>query len=234
MRRRKNRLKLRRWRKPALWVLLGAGVAVLVLSRVEAPPRNAEDICSIFTAKRHWYDSARQSFADWGVPEAVQMAVIYQESGFRARVRPRRRILWILPGPRRSSAYGYAQALDSTWEQFQKDTNRPRAGRHRFEDVTQFIGWYGGEIHRMTGISLDDAYRFYLAYHEGPGGYARGTHQQKAWLMKTARQVEARAARYQRQYAACGDRLGRWAWWRWIAIVLLMAGALWGYRRLRR
>lgn len=220
-------------RKPALMLLAVLALGIVVLSRLEAPPRNPEDLCAIFGEKREWYLSARQAQADWGVPEAVQMAIIYQESSFRARARPRRRILWIFPGPRRSSAYGYAQALDSTWAQFQRDTDQPRAGRHRFADVTQFVGWYAGEIHRLTGIAHDDAYRLYLAYHEGPGGYARGTYTKKAWLMQTARKVEARAARYQRQYDACQDRLQRWSGWRWIAVALLGAGTWWLYRRLR-
>lgn len=229
-----KRLRLGRWRRPGLWALAVLALAILVSSRVEAPPRQPEDICAIFSEKRDWFDSARRSYEAWGVPESVQMAVIYQESGFRARARPRRRILWVLPGPRRSSAYGYAQVLDSTWAQFQKDTDRPRAWRHRFSDVTQFIGWYGSEIHRLTGIARNDAYRFYLAYHEGPGGYARGSYRQKAWLMQTARQVEARAARYQRQYSACRSRLERRGAWRWIVAALLIAAAGWGYRRWRR
>ena len=207
---------------------------MVALSWVERPPSDPEDLCAIFAERRDWYHGAYSASETWGVPASVQMAIIYQESGFRARIRPRHKLLWILPGPRRSSAYGYAQVLDSTWEQFRRDTGQRGAERHRFEDVTQFIGWYAGELHRMTGVARSDAYRLYLAYHEGPGGYARGSHREKAWLLAAARQVEARAATYQRQYDACEDRLQSGWRWRWIAAALLALVAGWGYRRLRR
>lgn len=213
---------------------MALGLGLVLLSRAEAPPRQPEDLCAIFVEKRDWYGSARRSFADWGVPEAVLMSVIYQESGFRARARPRRKYFWILPGPRPSTAYGYAQALDSTWQQYRRATGRGRAARHDFDDVAHFIGWYGGEIQRLAGIAKDDAYRFYLAYHEGPSGYARGSHRRKEWLLAAARKVEARADRYQRQYSACAARLRRRWPWRWLALgssLILLAAWAWFRRR---
>ncbi|MEM7585788.1 MAG: hypothetical protein AAF560_20530, partial [Acidobacteriota bacterium] len=131
-------------RRLVLAALVLVGFGVLVLSYVEGPPSQPNDICAIFSERRHWYEAARSSYESWGVPESVQMAVIFHESGFRARVRPRRKILWILPGPTRSSAYGYAQVLDATWQEFRDVTDNPKAARHRFSDVAQFIGWYGG------------------------------------------------------------------------------------------
>ncbi len=242
---RRRRRWLPRWRPRHWWrrvrtlsrrqlgisalVVLGLGVAVL--SYIEGPPRQPDDICAIFNERRGWYHAARRSFEKWGVPESVQMAVIYHESSFRARVRPRRRILWVLPGPARSSAYGYAQVLDSTWQQFRDVTGQPKAGRHRFPDVTEFIGWYGGELKRIAGVTKTDPYNFYLAYHEGPGGYARGSHLNKPWLLKVAKKVESRASMYQRQYEACEDGLrSRWRW-RWVWIATLAAGAMWWVRR---
>ncbi len=212
-----------------------AGFAAAVVWWLERPPGNPQDICSIFAEKRSWYMSAKGSFEKWGVPEAVQLAVIYQESGFRARARPpRRKFLWILPGRRRSSAYGYAQALDGTWRQFVEVTGRQDAARYRFDDVTWFVGWYGTEIERLAGIRRDDPYRLYLAYHEGPGGYKRGSHQQKAWLLDVARKVESRARTYQRQYDGCKDRLW-WLWlWEWTWRLSVGAAALGLYLMWRR
>jgi hypothetical protein len=117
------------------------------------------------------------------VPEAVQLAVIYKESSFRHDAKPpRTRFLWIFPGPRPSSAYGYGQVLDGTWAIYRRRTGNGGADRDDFGDVTDFIGWYGEQIRRRTGIEKDDAYHVYLAYHEGPGGFARGTHRNKKWL----------------------------------------------------
>ncbi len=205
-----------------------AGLAAAIAWWLERPPGNLEDICAIFAEKRSWYTSARESSEKWGVPEAVQLAVIYHESGFRARARPpRRRWLWIFPGRRLSSAYGYAQVLDGTWQQFVDDTGRPDAARYRFDDVTHFVGWYGTEIQRLTGIRRDDPYHLYLAYHEGPAGYLRGSHKKKPWLLEVARKVDTRAATYQRQYDGCKDRLW-WLWlWEWTWRLSLAAFALW-------
>jgi hypothetical protein len=188
----------------------------------------------VFTQKPGWYAATRRSAARWGVSESVQLAVIYQESGFRARARPpRRKILWVIPWSRPSTAYGYAQVLDSTWQQFRDDSGRPRAARYRFDDVAHFVGWYGAEIERLTGIPRDDPYRLYLAYHEGPAGFLRGSHQSKPWLLEVARKVESRARAYQRQYDGCRDRLW-WlrAWW-WTWRLALAALAVWLYLRWR-
>ncbi len=195
---------------------------------IERPPTNHRDLCAIFAEKRSWYLSAQASFERWGVPEAVQLALIFQESSFRARARPpRRKFLGIFPGRRPSSAYGYGQALDGTWRQFVDETGRPDAARYRFDDVTQFVGWYGTEIERLTGIDRTDPYRLYLAYHEGPGGYLRGSHQSKGWLLEAARKVESRARTYQRQYDGCRDRLW-WLWiWGWTWRLSMLAFAAW-------
>lgn len=220
-------------RRLAVAGLLIFGLGAFWLTRSEPPPREPGDICSIFTEKRHWYRSARRSFQAWGVPEAVQMAIIHQESRFEERARPpRRKLWWIIPGRRPSSAYGYAQAINSTWTHFQTSTGRTGASRRDFGDVTYFVGWYGDQIHRHTGVAKNDAENLYLAYHEGPAGYLRGTHGGKAWLLGVARKVEARAARYQDQYDGCAERLRRdWRWLLWLAAAI---GALLGLRIVLR
>lgn len=212
-----------------------AAFAAAVVWWIERPPGDPHDLCAIFAEKRGWYQSARASNARWGVPEAVQLAVIFHESSFRARARPpRRRFLWILPGRRPSTAYGYAQALDGTWAQFVEDTGRPDAARTRFDDVAHFVGWYGTEIERLTGIARDDPYRLYLAYHEGPGGYLRASYKAKPWLLEVAKKVESRARAYQRQYDGCRDRL----WWLWLRQYLwrlaVLAFGLWLLAKLWR
>ena len=215
-------------------MLVAIAAAVLVVRWLERPPSRPGDLCAVFTEKPGWYAASRRSAARWGVPEAVQMAVIYQESGFRARARPpRTKILWIIPWRRPSTAYGYAQVLDSTWQQFLDESGRRFAARYRFSDVAQFVGWYGTEIERLTGIPRDDAYRLYLAYHEGPAGYQRGSHQSKAWLLDVARKVESRADIYQRQYDGCRDRLWWLRVWRWTWRTVVFVGLLWLYVKWR-
>jgi len=188
-------------------------VALLVtpwLACMSGPPDDPEDICSIFRERRGWLRSAAAASERWGVPESVQLAIIHQESSFRATARPpRRSLLWVLPGPRPSTAYGYGQVLDSTWRRYQQSTGRPHASRDDFADVTDFIGWYADGIHRRTGISKRDARELYAAYHEGPGGYVRGSHRAKPWLSGVSTRVARRAVRYQAQLDGCREDLAR-------------------------
>jgi hypothetical protein len=146
----------------------------------------------------------------WGLPIAIQLAIIRQESGFNAKAKqPRRRILWILPGPRKSSAYGYAQALKSTWRWYQKSSGNSGANRHDFADAADFISWYGRQSQTKSGISLEDAHRQYLAYHEGQAGFNRGTYQKKQWLHRIASRVAQNARVYHAQLRACEKKLKR-------------------------
>lgn len=200
-------------------VTLGA-VSVLALALVLAgcvrtPPRNVNDACAIFFEYEDWYDAVSDASERWNVPPEVMLAIIHQESRFQGDIKPpRTRILWIIPGPRPSSAYGYAQATDGTWQRYRVATGNGGADRHDFHDAVDFVGWYVSENARRNGIPRSDAYRNYLAYHEGHGGYARGTYRSKPWLQNVARKVERRAAGYRSQLATCREELeNRGPWW---------------------
>jgi hypothetical protein len=140
----------------------------------------------------------------WGVPVHVQMATIYQESRFVSDARtPFRYTLGVIPMGRQSSAYGYSQALDGTWEQYLEETGRRFARRTKIDDATDFMGWYMNTSLERNGIPLNDARNQYLAYHEGHTGYSRGTYNRKSWLLRVAGQVDARANMYATQLARC-------------------------------
>ena len=192
-------------------LLLSAGVAIIACST--SPPENIKDSCEMFTEKDDWYPAALDSYEKWGVPIHVQLAIIYQESRFVHDAKPpRKKLLWVIPWTRMSSAYGYGQIKASTWDWYLKSTNRRWADRDDFDDVVDFIGWYGSISHRKLGISKWDAYNQYLAYHEGHGGFKRKTYKKKAWLMKVARKVDTRAKNYRAQLKQCEDSLDK-GWW---------------------
>jgi hypothetical protein len=200
-------------RRTVLVGLLFTGL-VLAVDCSTPPPRTPNDICKIFTERRSWYHGANRSYQRWGVPVSLQLAVIHQESSFRSNARPpRSRFLWIFPGPRASTALGYGQALDPTWREYQKSTGNLGADRDDFADVADFIGWYGDRAESRAAVPKTDPYRFYLAYHEGPGGYRSGTWKSKPWLQQVARKVSARANRYHQQYLACHEELASYRWW---------------------
>jgi hypothetical protein len=186
--------------------LVGVGCA-------SRPPADPENVCYIFEEKRGWYKASRAAEARWSVPIPVMMSFLYQESAFRAKAKPPRKWYFgFIPGPRPSSAYGYAQAIDSTWKSYRQRAGRRGADRDNFADAVDFVAWYNHETSKTLGVAKHDADKLYLAYHEGAGGYKRGSYRRKPWLLKTARSVELRANRYSRQLNKCRDALNR-PWW---------------------
>ena len=213
-RRTRRRLRFRR--------IVVAGGSAAILGGIlalgacsQSPPKNIRNSCAIFDDKNGWYKSAYASQKKWGVPVHVQLAIIYQESRFQHDAKPPRdTLLWVIPWFRKSSAYGYAQVKDGTWDWYRRETGNRWADRDDFEDVTDFIGWYVNESHRRLGISKWDTYNQYLAYHEGQGGYARKTYLKKPWLMKVARKVDNLSRTYRAQLKQCEDRLDKgWSLW---------------------
>lgn len=190
-------------------------LALLMLSGcVTAPPRQADNICDIFSEKTSWYKAAHKSYERWGAPIPVQMAFLYQESGFVGNAKPpRKRLLGFIPWKRPSTARGYSQALNQTWSRYKKDTGRTFASRKSFADATDFVGWYIDLSYRQIGLSKTDAYSHYLAYYEGQGGFKRGAYRNKPWLLNVAGQVRARSARYTAQLRTCEAELQR-SWWK--------------------
>lgn len=170
-------------------------------------PSRLDNICHIFFGEPDWYEAAREAKRQWGTPIFVMMAIMHQESRFVDDAQPDRPwLLGIIPLPRDSSAYGYAQAQDPAWEEYIEETDNSGADRDDFEDAIDFIGWYTNGTQKRLKISKWDAYGQYLAYHEGRGGYERKTYQGKPWLKNVAKKVTLRATYYNQQLKTCkGD-----------------------------
>jgi hypothetical protein len=187
---------------------------ILALTGCAKPkPTHTENICKIFEQYPKWYWDAKRSESNWGVPIPIQMSIINQESSFDGQAKPaRKKILWIIPWKRPSTAYGYTQALKSTWKEYEQKT-RTSGRRDAFADATDFVGWYANQAKKVAGISLTNPYQLYLAYHEGPTGYKNQTYLTKPWLIQSAQKVSARANTYQRQLASCEKNIPRPHWW---------------------
>lgn len=168
-------------------------------------PHNLDNACSILDQRPHFLRAMARTERRWGVPIHVQMATIYQESKFVGNAKtPHKFVLGIIPMGRQSSAKGFSQAIDGTWDDYRHATRRMGARRTRIEDATDFMGWYMNRTQEKLGIPLYDAENQYLAYHEGLAGYQRGSQNEKAWLLRVAANVAERADLYQSQLIACG------------------------------
>ena len=172
------------------------------------PPRQPHNLCEIFKEKRSWYKSAKRAEKKWGAPLQIPMAMMYQESGFRDNARPPRKYaLGFIPWGRKSSAYGYSQAKTATWKDYKRETGNGWADRDDFDDAIDFMGWFIYKTHKVNKVSKWDAKSQYLNYHEGWGGYRRGTYKNKQWLVNVADKVNSRAGRYGAQYRGCKKQL---------------------------
>ncbi|MBY4894498.1 lytic transglycosylase [Rhodobacteraceae bacterium N5(2021)] len=173
-------------------------------SREFESPRNLDNACALGRERPNYLRAMRRAERNWNVPVHVQMAVIHQESRFDGDIRPPfRYALGVIPMGRQSSAIGYSQALDGTWDEYVADTGNRGADRTDIRDATDFMGWYMNLTVERNNIPLTDARRQYLAYHEGHSGYARGSYNAKPWLIEVAQRVEARAERYRQQLERC-------------------------------
>lgn len=171
-------------------------------------PQSPDNICSIFEEKRSWYKAATKIEKRWGVPLQIPMAIMYQESSFKANARPQKNyFLGIIPWGYASSAYGYSQAKTGTWKDYIRESGNDWADRDDFSDAMDFMGWFIDKTHAVNKISKWDAKALYLNYHEGWGGYRRGTYKGNDWLIKVANKVADRASRYGAQYRKCEKEL---------------------------
>jgi hypothetical protein len=177
---------------------------IFITGCVSRPPLDVNNICAIFKQSPLWYRDAKDVEKRWKIPVPVQMAIIHQESKFDARARPSRvKLLGVIPWKRPSSAYGYTQALHSTWKQYTRHNGSMFSSRDSFGDGVDFIGWYANEANKKAGISRTDPYSLYLAYHEGIGGYQHKTYLKKPWLISVAHKVSAKSQMYAMQLNAC-------------------------------
>ena len=168
------------------------------------------DSCILFKQKKNWYKATKKSYDKWNTPISLQLAIINQESSFKQFAKPKRkRLFGFIPGSRPSTAFGYAQVTNPTWNWYKSRTGNSNASRANFKDITDFIGWYVEQSNKMLGINKYDFFNQYLAYHEGQGGWKKGTHQNKKWLIDVAKNVERNANMYNNQLKDCENKLNK-------------------------
>ena len=188
-------------KKKILTILL-----LLFLSACSSVPKNTADGCSIFSERYLWYKHAKQTEIKWGTPIYVQLAIIKMESDFDWLAKPERyKLFKIIPYKRPSSSFGYSQAVKGTWKQYKLETNNKYALRSRFKDSVDFIGWYTNKTEKLLKISKKDAFKQYIAYHEGWGAYKNYKKNQK--VISLAKKVEKQSKKYKKQLDNCKNSL---------------------------
>jgi hypothetical protein len=180
--------------------------ALLLLAGCASVPHSGRNACAVFAQRdgwiENWHRAAQNTSRSYGVPVPILMATIFVESGYRSNARPpRTKLLGFIPWTRPSTAYGYSQALDGTWDEYRAETGHLFARRTNFSDAVDFIGWYHRRTAAKTGVPLNDPYNLYLAYQVGPDGYRRQSY--GAAEVANARHFASVAYAYNSQLQSC-------------------------------
>ena len=179
-----------------------------ILSACSSIPKNTQNSCAIFEERYLWYKHSKKVEQKWGTPIYIQLAIIKMESDFNWLAKPsRKKIFKIIPFKRPSSSFGYSQAVKGTWEQYKRETGNKLATRARFKDSVDFIGWYTNKTETILKISKNDAFKQYLAYHEGWGNFKYYKKNKK--VIGLAKKVEKQSNIYKKQLLDCKNSLNK-------------------------
>ena len=171
-------------------------------------PKNTSNSCLIFDERYLWYKHTKKVEKKWGTPIYIQLAIIKMESNFDWLAKPaRQKIFKIIPFKRPSTSFGYSQAVKGTWEQYKNETGNKLATRARFKDSVDFIGWYTNKSEKILKISKKDAFKQYIAYHEGWGNYKNYRNNKK--VIGLAKKVKKQSKVYKNQLAKCNQLLDK-------------------------
>ena len=183
-------------------------IFLFLFSACSSIPKNTSDSCKIFDERYLWYKHSKKVKEKWGTPIHIQLAIIKMESDFDWLAKPpRQKLFKVIPFKRPSSSFGYSQAVKGTWEQYKNETGNKLATRARFKDSVDFIGWYTNKTNSILKISLQDAFKQYIAYHEGWGNYKYYKKNKK--VIGLAKKVENQSKIYKRQFSKCKNLLSK-------------------------
>ena len=181
---------------------------LFIVTACSSIPDNTFNSCKIFDERYFWYKHSKKVEQKWGTPIHIQLAIIKMESDFDWLAKPpRQKLFKIIPFKRPSSSFGYSQAVKGTWEQYKNETGNKLATRARFKDSVDFIGWYTNKTNSILKISLQDAFKQYIAYHEGWGNYKYYKKNKK--VISLAKKVEKQSKVYKNQLSQCSKSLSK-------------------------
>ena len=79
-------------------VLLLALLFMFLTGCTTTPPKDQDNLCSIYREYPDWYEDSLQMQSEYGTPLHVAMAIMKQESSYVAdALPPRDYLLWVIP-----------------------------------------------------------------------------------------------------------------------------------------
>lgn len=183
-------------------------IAIVITSKFNSGENKStnyvNNACSMLKENPDWYLSLKSSEEKWKTPIHIQLGMIRQESAFKHDAKPKRENKWHEFGSNyQSSAVGYSQALNGTWDHYLKNTQSILKDRQSFKDATDFIGWYNDKTNKKNKIAFNDPKGLYLNYHEGWRGYKKKSYEEKHFLKKASSNVVNWSKKYKEQLKGC-------------------------------
>lgn len=157
-----------------------------------------DNICEIFRQHPEWckiLDRVRKKF---GVPVAVEMAILYQESNFTNYSAIESKKL----------SLGDEERTATFWQRYFGKFYYSQ-NKMNFRLAANFMGWYLARLHKKLDIPFNEADTLYLVYGEGTLNYRLADYQFKQELVRTALMVAWRAREYQAQLPHCRAMLSK-------------------------
>ena len=108
---------------------------------------------------------------------------------------------------------GVRPGAGPAWSDYTDQRGSLFRSRSDIEDALDFIGWYNHGTARELEIAKTDARNLYLAYHEGRGGYRKGSWKGKPKLQRIAERVAETTRRYEGQLKRCESEFRCGSWW---------------------
>ena len=190
-----------------LFIIIATAFSLLTSHQAQLTSSQKKNICTIFKKYPNWYKYAKISEKKWGTPIYIQMAIINQESNFIATAKSANKKVFDLsiPFTHQSSAYGYAQALNASWDSYKKSTKNPYAKRDNMQYATDFVAWFIYRARKYLHLSNSNFHidNLYLAYHEGINGYRKKYYLQRRGLISVSKKVAKLANIYKKQLQLC-------------------------------
>lgn len=176
--------------------LIGALVACGLYGAAQQAHAQTQDMCALMARNPGWADAVRSASLTWKVSPGTILAVIDQESRFKATAKGAGAV-----NANSVRNFGFAQANLRTWNWFLRDTGRASGSRSNFALSADFVGWHFTEMETRTGIPRSQFVSHYLIYKLGEGGFRRGVPQQARSLAST---LSVRAKFHDRKLWNCG------------------------------
>ena len=109
--------------------------------------------------------------------------------------------------PNKIKEAAYEKQNKDMRKKHKKETGKKFATRARFKDSVDFIGWYTNKTNSILKISLQDAFKQYIAYHEGWGNYKHYKKNKK--VINLATKVEKQSKIYKKQFSKCSNSFNK-------------------------